>query len=161
VPGRLKVPAKARPAGLRAVRAAERDLDGLVALENKVFPGDRLSRRSFRYYLDTPTAIMRVLRIEGTVAGYSLTAFRKGSILARLYSIAVDPAFAGQGLGSQLLAACERDCRAQHCTALRLEVRIDNKPAIALYERRGYTRFDQVDDYYDDGTSALRFEKLL
>jgi len=161
MPGRLKTPASKSQAGLRAVRSTERDLDGLVALENKVFPGDRLSRRSFKYYLDTPTAIMRVLRHEGEVAAYSLIAFRKGSILARLYSIAVDPAYAGQGLGSQLLSACERDARSQHCVALRLEVRIDNLSAIALYEKRGFTRFDQIDDYYDDGASALRFEKAL
>jgi len=161
VPGRLKPPVKARAGQPRAVRATERDLDGLVTLENRVFPGDRLSRRSFKYYLDTPTAIMRVLRVDGELAAYSLLAFRKGSILARLYSIAVDPAFAGQGLGSLLLAACERDARKQQCVALRLEVRIDNKVAIALYERRGFTRFDRIDDYYEDGASALRFEKAL
>jgi ribosomal protein S18 acetylase RimI-like enzyme len=44
---------------------------------------------------------------------------------------------------------------------LRLEVRIDNKRAIALYEKNGYARFDEIEDYYEDGATAVRMEKGL
>lgn len=52
--------------------------------------------------------------------------------------------------------AVERDC-----AYLRLEVRPDNVAAIALYERSGYRRFAQVDDYYQDHAPALRYEKRI
>ncbi len=44
---------------------------------------------------------------------------------------------------------------------MRLEVRIDNAPAIALYEKSGYRSFGAVEDYYQDGAAALRFEKTF
>jgi len=151
----------ARRAALPARRAALADADALEAFENKVFDGDQLSRRSFRYYADTPTAILRVMKQGGALAAYSLLAFRKGSKIARLYSIAVDPAHEGQGLGRALLRTAERDARAHGCVTLRLEVRIDNKRAIALYEKNGFTRFDEIEDYYEDGATAVRMEKGL
>jgi ribosomal protein S18 acetylase RimI-like enzyme len=144
-------------------RAAEaRDLDGLERLENAVFPGDRLSRRSLRRYIDAPTT--ELLVADGrrdTLAGYALVAFRKGSTLARLYSIAVDEAASGSGIGRVLLAAAEDAAQDRKCRALRLEVRSDNARAITLYERNGYVRFGEIDDYYEDGAAALRFEKAL
>ncbi len=149
------------PLRLKPQLAKLSDLDALETLENKIFQGDRLSRRSLRYYISTRTAILRVVKQHGTLAGYSLVAFRTSSSLARLYSIAVDEAFAGQGVGRLLLTTCERDAQKNSCRALRLEVRIDNTRAIALYERSGYTRFDEIEDYYEDGATALRFEKTL
>ena len=47
------------------------------------------------------------------------------------------------------------------CDRLRLEVRADNEAAIGLYERRGYARFAETPDYYEDGEAAFRFEKAL
>ena len=38
-----------------------------------------------------------------------------------------------------------------------LEVREDNAPARALYERAGYRRHGRVADYYEDGTAAIGF----
>jgi ribosomal-protein-alanine acetyltransferase len=152
--------AKGKPT-LAARRARLDDVVALEAFETRVFPGDCLSRRSFRYYVATKTAIMRVMKQGGAIAAYSLVAFRKGSKSARLYSIAVDPAFEGQGLGRALLKTCEKDARAHGCETLRLEVRIDNQRAIALYEKNGYSRFDEIEDYYEDGATAIRLEKGL
>jgi ribosomal-protein-alanine acetyltransferase len=152
VPGRL-IPA--------ARRATLNDVEALEAFETRVFPGDCLSRRSFRYYVATETAIMRVMKQDGVIAAYSLIAFRKGSKIARLYSIAVDPACEGQGLGRALLKTSEKDARTHGCKTLRLEVRIDNRRAIALYEKNGYARFDEIEDYYEDGATAIRLEKGL
>ncbi len=46
-------------------------------------------------------------------------------------------------------------------TLMRLEVRSRNRRAIALYERQGYRRFGRIEDYYEDGATALRYEKLF
>ena len=42
-----------------------------------------------------------------------------------------------------------------------LEVRADNARAITLYDERGYVKFATIPDYYEDGASALRYEKRL
>lgn len=140
--------------------ATSADLDALESIEAEVFEGDRLSRRSFRYYLARAGWII-VAQSGGNIAGYALIASRKGSDAARLYSIAIRPSFKGGGLGKQLLAAAETAARARGCARMRLEVREDNGPAIALYRRSGYAPFGRYPDYYEDAMAALRFEKAL
>lgn len=142
-------------------RAAASDIDQLVALENAVFDADRISRRSFRQLIDRETAETIVAETDGRISGYAMVLFRKGTAVARLYSIAVLPAAGGSGLGARLLEAAEDAAFGHGRMVLRLEVREDNARAIGLYERRGYRRIGRYLDYYADHTSALRYEKLL
>lgn len=136
------------------------DLPALLALEAQ-FPGDRLSARQFRRHLISPSARLRVIELGTTLAGYALLFRRRGSTMARLYSIAVDASARGRGIGAALLADAEAAARAAGATALRLEVRFDNAAAIALYRARGYREFGRHGGYYADGADALRFEKPL
>lgn len=144
------------------VRKAKRaDLAALVAIETASFTNDRLSRRSLRYFIAAPNAEVIVAEIKGVLAGYALVAFRKGSAIARLYSIATDPDFRGRNLGLALLRAAERLALKRGAEFMRLEVRCRNRRAIALYERQGYRRFGRIDDYYEDGAPAFRYQKTL
>ncbi|ODS62672.1 MAG: hypothetical protein ABS41_09215 [Arenimonas sp. SCN 70-307] len=146
------------PAESRLRDARPDDLPALLALEAG-FPGDRLSARQFRHHLANPRARLRVAVAGGRLLGYHLLLFRKGSAWARLYSIAVDPAARGQGLGRRLLADAGRQARAAGRTGLRLEVRQDNHAAAALYEAAGYRRTATLPAYYQDGTNGWRYEK--
>lgn len=137
--------------------ATPADLPALLALEAR-FPGDRVSARQFLHHMRSHSAR---LRVADDASGYALVFLRRGSTLARLYSIAVDPAARGRGLGHALLADAERAARGAGADRLRLEVRVDNPAAIALYLSRGYEEFGRHVDYYDDGTDALRFERRL
>lgn len=141
--------------------ATPADLPAIEAIENAVFDGDRLSRRSLRYFLTVRTALMLALAFNDRILGYSLIGFRKGSRKARLYSIALDPAEHGRGLGRFLLHASERAAKAHGADFMRLEVRADNAAAIALYAKNGYQAFGRIEDYYEDGGEALRFQKPL
>jgi ribosomal-protein-alanine acetyltransferase len=145
-----------RPVRLRDAR--EPDLAALFSIEHAVFPGDRMSRRSFRRLL-AGNNILRVAAIDGTVAGYALVLVRTNSLRSRLYSLAVSPDHQGAGIGALLLRDAERQVRATGRNILGLEVREDNAAAIALYRSRGYTEAGVIRGYYDDGMGALRFEK--
>ncbi|MEZ5975406.1 MAG: GNAT family N-acetyltransferase/peptidase C39 family protein [Planctomycetota bacterium] len=147
------------PPTIRPARAA--DLDALVELETLAFASDRMSRRSFRASLDRPTSILQVAEDNGEVLGYFLVLFRRGSAMARLYSIAVSPKARGTGLGRTLLAAAEEAAFEAGRIVLRLEVREDNANAIRLYESNGYRHWGRSLDYYEDHATALRMEKLL
>lgn len=137
----------------RPARAA--DLPGLLALEAQ-FPGDRLSARQFRHHLHNPRAQLRVQPDAGTVLGYHLVLTRAGSGWARLYSLVVDPAARGRGLGRILLADAEAQARRAGCRGLRLEVRQDNRAANALYAAAGYRRLAALPGYYEDGGDGWR-----
>lgn len=137
------------------------DLEALLALEREAFPGDRLSRRSFRRLLRAPSARLRVAGRGHALHGYALVLFRANADVARLYSIAVAPAARGAGIGGRLLVDAERQAAARGSRTLRLEVRTDNAGALTLYRRRGYVPVGRVAAYYEDGRDALRFEKAV
>lgn len=141
--------------------AASADLAALMRLEAEAFTGDRLSRRSLRRFLHAPTAVTIVSVADGRIVGYALVLFRKDSKVARLYSLARDGAWQGRGIGAALLAAAEAGARARGADEMRLEVRVDNGPARALYARRGYVESGTLPAYYDDGTDAIRMYKRL
>lgn len=140
--------------------AAAGDLPRLLALE-AMFSGDRLSPRQFRHHLASPRARLRVVERGGSVCAYALVLLRHGSRIARLYSIAVDPALRGAGLGAALLDDALQQARAAGRARLRLEVRQDNVAAIALYRRAGFVPFGQISGYYEDGCAALRMERAV
>lgn len=142
-------------------RAIADDLAPLLALENQCFEYDRLSPRSFQWMITRANASLIVAQYQEQVMGYALLLFHRGTSLARLYSIAIAPEARGHGLGKRLLAEVEQWAREHDCVYLRLEVRTDNTTAIHLYEGAGYRRFAEVDDYYEDHTQALRYEKRI
>jgi ribosomal protein S18 acetylase RimI-like enzyme len=144
---------------IRPARPA--DIDALVGLEARAFATDRLSRRALRHAITTPTSALLVVEAGGLIAGYALVAFRKGAASAHLASIAVDPGRARAGIGRALVQAAEALALARGVAGLRLEVRRDNPAAIALYRRLGYRECGSCEDYYEDGETALRFEKRL
>jgi ribosomal protein S18 acetylase RimI-like enzyme len=147
------------PIAIRPARAA--DIDALVAIENSAFTSDRLSRRSFRTLLERETAQTLIAEAGGRAVGYCMVLFRKGSGVARLYSIATLGDTSEKGVGRQLLGAAEQAAYDRDRLLLRLEVREDNRRAIALYEQNAYRRIGREPDYYEDGAPALRFEKIL
>lgn len=137
------------------------DIDALVAIEESCFDGDRISRRSFRTLISRPTARTIVAQSGDEIVGYAMILFRKGTALARLYSIAVQPQSPTKGVGTMLLEAAEKVAFEEGRIFMRLEVREDNARAIALYERFHYRPIGRYLDYYADHTPALRYEKTL
>ena len=119
------------PAEIRKARAS--DVDDLAAIEKAVFSSDRISRRSFRLFIERETAETLVAEVDGRVAGYAIVLFRKGSGVARLYSIATGPFFGGLGVGRMLLGSAEDAAFEHGRMMLRLEVREDNSRAIRIY----------------------------
>ena len=149
-------------AAVRVRRAELSDLDDLVALEESSFATDRLSRAQYRRHLDSESAQVLVASANHRrFLGTAVVFFRKGTHIARLYSIATRLEARGKGVGSALLEASEQLAAKRGCTALRLEVRTDNEEATRLYERLGYRRIGHYDRYYGDGADAWRYEKVL
>ncbi len=146
-------------ADIRLARAS--DVDALLAIENAVFPTDRISRRSFRSLIGRPSAAVLVAELDERIAGYCVVLLRAGAKAARLYSIATAPDFEGQGVGRLLIEATEREAARRRRHSLRLEVREDNARAIAIYEKAGFRPIGREDSYYQDGMAAIRLEKHL
>lgn len=137
------------------------DLEALLRLEQKCFNTDRMSRRSFRHWIQADNCAFIVAEIEDRVVGYSLIIFFRGTTLARLYSIATDPDFRGAGIARELMIEGEKITEDSGRVFLRLEVSVENTAAINLYQSMGYQPFGIYRKYYEDDNDALRMQKCI
>jgi ribosomal protein S18 acetylase RimI-like enzyme len=150
------------PAKVKIRKAKISDIPQLVEVEKVCFDYDQLSRRNFHWMIKHAHSILLVLEYRTFLVGYGLVLINRGTSLARLYSICTVKDFQGFGLGSKLLGELETlAADDEDCAYLRLEVTEGNKGAIKLYKKSGYVQFTQKEDYYDDGSTALCFEKRI
>lgn len=142
-------------------RAVASDIEELQRLEALGFKGDRLSRRSFKRWLKHGGCVFLVWQEGDALCGYVLVIQRRGTRLARLYSLAVDPASRGRGIAASLIERAEQMVRETGSLYMRLEVASNNLSAIGLYRKLGYQQFGLYQDYYEDHSDALRMEKRI
>ncbi|WP_100658193.1 GNAT family N-acetyltransferase/peptidase C39 family protein [Alteromonas flava] len=143
-------------------RAAQRaDVAQLYALECEAFATDRLSAKRFKHWVAAENCIFLVAEVDRQVLGYGLVLLRKGTQLARLYSIAISPSTRGSGLGAALLQRLEQAALKQGRLFMRLEVAENNTSAITLYKRAGYEPFGVYAEYYANNIDAIRMQKPI
>lgn len=145
-----------------SIRPAQiEDLDALTALENQSFATDRLSRRSFKHWINTDHRALLIAEQAQRLVAYILIIYHPGTRLARVYSIAVAEQARGLGIAKMLMVAGENASREARRLYLRLEVSVDNHAAIRLYESLGFQKFGLYHDYYEDHRDALRYQKCI
>ncbi len=142
-------------------RIGENRIDDLLALEEACFETDRSSRRNLRNLLRSASVSCLGAYHRGAVVGSAVILFRAGTRSARIYSLAVDASARGLGVGRRMMERAEKEARLRGCDRLRLEVRMDNIPAIRLYERFGFASTHVLNGYYEDGAHAFVMRKEL
>ncbi len=95
--------------------------------------------------------------------GHAITLVRQGRTGATgyLYSIAVDPACRGQGIGRSLLLDAVNQLAARGAKRVILQVERTNRAAIELYERTGFSPAGSLPDYYGPGRDGMRMSRAL
>ncbi len=108
--------------------------------------------------LSTPVA-----PIDGIVGFAAFSAILAvGAAEATLENMAVASSWQRQGIGRRLLAAGLLWCRAHGSAAMFLEVRKSNRPAVALYERAGFSVVGNRPGYYrKPAEDGLQMQKRL
>lgn len=150
------------PAHLSFRRAVKDDIARLLEMEMQSFQADRISKRSFRRWMDSEDDILLLLQENNQPVGYGLVLCNQGTRLARLYSLALLPHARGKGYAAHLLQKLEDDAAQKKGRLfMRLEVSRSNPAAIGLYQKIGYQTFGIYSDYYDDHTDALRMQKTI
>lgn len=131
--------------------AAASDVETLLALMRELYATDnhpfdpRSAGRALGELLARPSSGRIWLMTAGeAIAGYVVLTFgfslEFGGRDAFIDELYVRPRFAGRGLGAATLAFVEQEMRAAGVRALHLEVRLENRRALELYERAGFTR---------------------
>lgn len=116
-----------------------KDFPWIVQIENKCF-GDTLSYspRQLKYLLTKAKSSCFIETLNETIRGFIIILYRKRSASAAIETLNVDPCFQGNGIGMRLLKAAEEDMIASGIKWMRLEVSINNLPALRLYEKAGF-----------------------
>jgi len=141
-------------AGMTIRRATKADIGAIMNIESVCFPDDAFSRRQITYLVSAAKGIFYVADAGGVIAGYISLLVSERNNSGRIYSIAVDPRYRGEGIAGILIGevigyGVKKDLR-----AIFLEVRTDNVPAIALYEKYGFVKRFVKRGYYEDGGDA-------
>jgi ribosomal-protein-alanine N-acetyltransferase len=137
-------------------RALPSDVSKLFALEQELFTAENfpLSKGSFSYHVKNN--LLYVAEIDGKIAGYILALVKRTK--AKVYSIGVSHAFRGKKIASKLLKIIMTELNSMNFKQIVLEVRTDNKAAIALYLNFGFEIKKTVPLFYRDGCDAYIME---
>ncbi|MQA05796.1 MAG: ribosomal-protein-alanine N-acetyltransferase [Streptosporangiales bacterium] len=131
-------------------------IEQAAALEERLFVADawpveafwsELAQADSRHYL--------VVEDAGEVRGYAGLLAVDGGPDADVLTLAVHPDEQGHGWGTRLLRSLLDEAHRRRCANVLLEVRGDNAPALALYERHGFERISVRRGYYADGDDAI------
>jgi len=101
---------------------------------------------------------------DGRVMGYTCygpTPLTEGTF--DLYWIAVDPAFAGQGVGTRLLKRVESEVLNKNGRLIVIETSSGPKYALTrrFYAKNGYVAAETIKDFYRPGEDRVTFLKKL
>jgi ribosomal protein S18 acetylase RimI-like enzyme len=93
-------------------------------------------RKDIARKLRVQPELFLVVEVEGAIAGTVMAGYdgHRGWI----NYLAVDPGSRHRGLGRALMAEAERLLRERGCPKINLQVRHDNREAIAFYQRIGF-----------------------
>ena len=117
----------------------------VAALEKACF-SDPWSENSVAGELKNPLSLWLVAEEDGKVAGYvgSQTVMDESDMM----NVAVAADFRRRGIAESLIVSLVTELKARGSRCLTLEVRASNVPAIALYEKLGFSQVGLRKNYY-------------
>ena len=135
------------------IRFARKEfLNAIIKAENLCFPHDPWGQTSILSMLEDENVgfvLWHTLDNPTEIAGYLV--YSK-TTLVELYKIAVLPELRQKGLGSEIMEHLKRIARSSEEKRIILEVRESNAPAIALYDKFGFTVDGVRKNYYKNPT---------
>jgi len=136
---------------LAIVPMTEVHIDRLMVHEHELFGTESWSADSYRaeiadtgsrYYIALEDAAEQLLGWAGLLIAADQ---------AEILTVGVATAAQRRGLARRMLAALYAEAIRRRARELFLEVRVDNRPAISLYESEGFARIGVRRGYYENG----------
>lgn len=129
--------------------ATENDIAGIIELENKCFPSEHAySGKQVKYLIKKANSCCLVEGDGEIIRGVIIILFKRGTKVAGIETLHVDPIFQKKGIARRLIQASETEAKKRCMDQMRLEVSIGNNRAIRIYEQSGYVISGLLKDYY-------------
>jgi ribosomal protein S18 acetylase RimI-like enzyme len=136
--------------------ATWRDLKPLEKLEKICFGADAWPMLELLGVLVFPGVVRLRAAVEREMVGFIAGDPRRDEQTGWIMTLGVLPDWRRQGIAEALLSDCEQK---MGLPKVKLTVRRGNEPAIALYQKLGYTQTDIWSRYYQNGEDGLVLEK--
>jgi len=141
------------PLAMVSIRPAKLfDIPEVVRIERASF-NEEYPRGVFLAFLENNPNTFLVAEYNGRIIGYVM-GYLRPDLEGHIMSIAVDPDYRGNGIGSALLTEVIERLINEGARYIGLEVRVSNENAIRLYESFGFRKIKRVIGYYADGEDA-------
>jgi ribosomal-protein-alanine N-acetyltransferase len=141
------------------------DLGTIFALDEVCFePPFRFPARVMRQFAEARNALTVVAETEaGEIAGFCIAHVERAGKGLRAYVVTLDvaPQYRRHGLARQMMERIEQQAIEAGCDSMELHVSVDNKGAIAFYERESYERLHIVKSFYGLGRHGYVYRKSL
>ncbi len=130
----------------KKISESQNNIQAVANIEAIIQPQDAWSYQTIIELLAQDSINLLIVCQSDKVVGYCLyqALFEQAEILR----IGTHPDYQRQGIASQLFAKLNKQLEMLKVESLLLEVRADNIPAIALYERQGFLTIHQRRGYY-------------
>lgn len=130
---------------MRIIQMNKDHVSQIAQLEAQCF-SDPWSEKSIASELENPLSLWLVAEEDGQVWGYvgSQTVLDESDMM----NVAVDPRFRRQGIARALIETLIAELSKMGSRCLRLEVRVSNENARALYARMGFQQLGLRKNYY-------------
>jgi ribosomal-protein-alanine N-acetyltransferase len=139
-------------------RATKNDLEAICQIEDASFSEPYPRALMVRLLRDHPTGFFVAEIGSGQVVGYCVCS--KVGKLAHLLSIGVLQEYRRRKIATSLIQAL-LDQLSSSIRELWLEVNTANDEAVKFYERLGFNRVMIIENYYSNGSHALRMRLAL
>ncbi len=142
----------AKPADARRIALMARDL-----IERGLpwsWDGARVARE-----IRSRDSVALTAWVGNRLIGFSLMHFGEDS--AHLNLLAVEPRYQRLGIGRQLIEWLEKSARVAGAFIVSLEVRANNRKALAFYRKLGYREIVVIPKYYSGREAAVRMSRDL
>lgn len=136
------------------------DLNNIHNIECKCFKYDIITLDEFSSLIESQKNLFLTYQIGSKIAGYGIIK-PLNQFQMHVYALAILPSFHGKGIAKALMKALERHAIAKGYKQLYLEVKNDNKAAIALYESLDFVIFEVKERFYDDLSTAIVYIKSI
>lgn len=144
----------------RIRRAADKDLVRIAFIENESYRTSPYPKELLEKLLsDNNESFLIAEDASNGIIGYCVSASEGQT--AHLISIAVLPGHRRRGAGTRLMTALIQYLRSGGIESLWLEVDWRNEEAIRLYKKLGFMKIMLLENYYSDGSDAIRMRMRL
>lgn len=143
------------------------DFETLWVIDQRCFPpGISYSRQELASYIrrwDSFTVIAEQATKNAesaVIVGFIVAEIHRKNT-GHIITIDVLPEVRQKGIGSRLLTEAETRLREAKCDTVILEAAVDNRSALAFYEKHEYFAFKTIPRYYPNGVNAYVLRKDL